>query len=79
MIRSFAATAAAITLRLWLMVLILFGIYVLHNDFPTAFMDAYNTVSWLAVVPNLMVAELYIRLSEPDPQVTADEETKRIN
>ena len=79
MIRSFAATAAAITLRLWLMVLILFGIYVLHNDPSTAFMDAYKTVSWLSAVPNLMVAELYIRLSEPAPQVTADEETKRIN
>ena len=55
MIRNFALTLAAVTLRNWLP-LMLFG---LHWPFRTA----YITVSWLCWVPNLLVAEWLIRRS----------------
>lgn len=49
MIRNYALTFAAVTLRLWLPFLMATG-----NDFTSA----YATVAWLAWVPNLIVAEL---------------------
>jgi uncharacterized membrane protein len=49
MIRNYALTFAAVTLRLWLPILIGAG-----NDFPAA----YATVAWLSWVPNLLVAEV---------------------
>ncbi len=52
MIRSFALTLAAVTLRLYLPLAPL-------TDVP--FIDAYRAISFLCWVPNLMVAELYIR------------------
>ena len=52
MIRSFAATFAAVTLRLYLPLLSLAGL---------SFIDAYRAVSYLAWIPNLFVAELYLR------------------
>lgn len=51
MIRSYALTAAAITLRLWIPLL------TLGLDFLTA----YTIISWLCWVPNLVVAELLLR------------------
>ena len=52
MIRSFALTLAAVTLRLYLPVIPL-------TDLP--FVDGYRAVSFLCWVPNLMIAEIYIR------------------
>ena len=52
MIRSFALTFAAVTLRLQLPIAPIMG-------YP--FMDGYRAASWLAWVPNLLVAELYLR------------------
>lgn len=52
MIRSFALMYAAVTLRLELPILI---------GLAGAFEPAYLTVSWLCWVPNLLVAEWYVR------------------
>lgn len=52
MIRSFAMTFGAVTLRLYLPLLPL-----LHVNF----LDGYRAISFLAWIPNLIVAELYIR------------------
>jgi hypothetical protein len=55
MIRSFALTFAAVTLRLYLPLAA-----VLSLDF----VDAYRAISFLAWVPNLVVVELYLRRRE---------------
>jgi len=52
MIRSFALTFSAVTLRLYLQLL-----FVL----PVAFDDGYRAISFLCWVPNLLVAELWLR------------------
>jgi uncharacterized membrane protein len=52
MIRSFALTFGAVTLRVYLPLAQVAGI---------DFMAAYRAISWLAWVPNLMLAELYVR------------------
>jgi len=52
MIRSFALTFAAVTLRLYLPVSFLLEVN---------FADAYRAISFLCWVPNLLVAELYLR------------------
>lgn len=52
MIRSFALTNAAVTLRLYLTLLPLL---------PVAFISGYRAISFLCWVPNLLVAELYLR------------------
>ena len=59
MVRSFALTFAAVTLRLYLPIAPAMGY---------EFMPAYVAISWLCWVPNLMVAELYLnwaRLRSP--------------
>jgi hypothetical protein len=67
MIRAFALTYAAVTLRLWIPVLILaqvpFGV-------PEAdlFANAYAVVPFLCWVPNLIVAELVIRRTVTTPR-----------
>jgi len=48
MIRSFSLTLAAVTLRIWLPLELAAGI---------PFHDAYQVVSWVCWVPNLVVAE----------------------
>ena len=53
MVRNFAATFAAVTLRLWMPLLIIAA----HLPFSVA----YPLVAWLAWVPNLVLAELGIR------------------
>ncbi|MEQ6121735.1 DUF2306 domain-containing protein [Reichenbachiella sp. MALMAid0571] len=55
MIRSFALTFAAVTLRLWLP----FFQIVLHFSF----IDAYIIIAWLCWIPNLVIAEIIIRTS----------------
>nr|WP_314545793.1 DUF2306 domain-containing protein [uncultured Massilia sp.] len=52
MIRSYALTFAAVTLRIYLPVSQVMGI-----DFAFA----YRCIAWLAWVPNLLIAEVYIR------------------
>ena len=52
MIRSFALTFGAVTLRIYLPLS-----QVADIPFPTA----YPIIAWLAWVPNLMIAELYLR------------------
>jgi uncharacterized membrane protein len=54
MIRSYALTFAAVTLRLYLPIAI-----ISHLDM----LDAYRAISFLCWVPNLMVAELYLAAS----------------
>ena len=52
MIRSYALTAAAITLRNYLPLMIISGI---------PFATSYRTVAWLCWIPNLLVAEWLVR------------------
>ncbi|HZZ67046.1 MAG TPA: DUF2306 domain-containing protein [Phenylobacterium sp.] len=52
MIRSFALTFGAVLLRVYIPISQMMGI---------EFMTAYRAISWLAWVPNLIVAELYLR------------------
>ena len=52
MIRSFALTFAAVTLRLQLPIAPIMG-------YP--FLSGYRIVSWTAWVPNLLIAEFYLR------------------
>jgi len=56
MIRNFALTFAAVTLRLWLPAL---------QAASGSFLDAYRTVAWLCWVPNALMAEfiLHVRSS----------------
>jgi uncharacterized membrane protein len=60
MIRTFALTYAAVTLRLWLSVLIGVQVGLLGTGGDTAFDRAYLLVPFLAWVPNLLVAERYL-------------------
>jgi uncharacterized membrane protein len=53
MIRSYAACCAAISLRL----ILPFELAALHMDFTTA----YQIVAWACWVPNMLLAEMYIR------------------
>lgn len=52
MIRSFALTLSAITLRAWKYILVL--------TFRPPPMDAYMIVAWLGWVPNLIIAEIIV-------------------
>ena len=65
MIRSFALTFAAATLRLWLGTLIATQLPFLQTkyggDFDALFVEAYRVVMWLCWVPNLIVAEMIIQ------------------
>ena len=53
MLRSFALTLSAITLRAWKLLLV--------SILAPAPMDLYCAVAWLAWVPNLLIVELYIQ------------------
>lgn len=55
MIRSYALTFAAVTLRLWLPIVPI----VLQTDF----VSAYRIIAWLCWVPNIIIAELMIQIS----------------
>lgn len=55
MLRSYALTLSAITLRVWKMELATY--------FDIAPMDLYRIVAWLGFVPNLLISELMIRKS----------------
>jgi uncharacterized membrane protein len=53
MIRSYALTFAAVTLRIWLPLF--------QNGFGMEFVAAYVIIAWLCWVPNLLWAEWYVR------------------
>lgn len=53
MIRSYALTLSAITLRAWK--------YLIVFAFEPPPMDVYRTVAWLGFIPNLIFAEWWIR------------------
>lgn len=59
MIRSFALTLAAVTLRVYLPV---------AQWLPVEFDDAYRAISFLCWVPNLVVAEVYLRQRRRAPE-----------
>ena len=63
MIRNFALTYAAVTLRLGLFALILVQVPFSGGefDFGTAFANAYVAMAFLAWLPNLLIAEWLIR------------------
>ena len=52
MIRSFALTFAAVTLRLYLPFPMMMGF---------SFVEGYRVIAWLAWVPNLLLAEAFLR------------------
>ncbi len=56
MVRNYALTFAAVTLRLWQIVFQVVGV---------EFLEAYITVAWLCWVPNLMVAEGIVNRIRP--------------
>ena len=65
MIRNFGLTFAAVTLRLWLGILIGTQVPLLDvkygGDFDALFVEAYRVVMWLCWVPNLIVAEWIVQ------------------
>lgn len=65
MIRNYALTFAAVTLRLWLPLFMLLGF---------SFVTAYTAVAWLSWVPNLIAVELYIagRKAKKKPAVAGE-------
>jgi uncharacterized membrane protein len=65
-VRTFALTYAAVTLRLWLGLLIPLQIALFDLDGDAAFSRAYVLVPFLSWVPNLLVAELLIRFHRFD-------------
>lgn len=76
MMRNFALTYAAVTLRLWLGLLL--GLQALPGgfDFDAAFANAYGVVPFLAWLPNLVVAEWLIRRRGlPSYRISAGTET----
>ena len=65
MIRNYALTFAAVTLRLWLGILIFTQVPLLattyDGNFDALFVEAYRVVMWLAWVPNLILAEMLVQ------------------
>ena len=65
MIRNYALTFAAATLRLWLGILIGTQVPFLETkyagDFDALFVEVYRVVMWLCWVPNLIVAEWMVQ------------------
>lgn len=59
MFRNYAATFAAVTLRLWLPLSMALGI-----DFTLA----YRTIAWLCWVPNVLIIEWWLRRRQPLPR-----------
>ena len=53
MMRSYALTLSALTLRAWK--------YAITNSVELPPMDVYRAVAWLGWVPNILIAELLIR------------------
>jgi Predicted membrane protein (DUF2306) len=62
MVRSFSLTYAAVTLRIYLALL---------PVLPVEFMDGYRAIAFLCWVPNLIVAELFLRRAHRLGSVTS--------
>ena len=58
MVRNFSLTFAAVTLRLYIPLILLFGV---------EFAVGYAMIAWLCWVPNLVVAQWLIRRSVSRP------------
>ena len=63
MIRNYALTFAAVTLRLWLPIFLSLGF---------SFAEAYATVAWISWVPNLLAAEVIIKNQNGKEYLQAD-------
>lgn len=81
MIRSYALTLAAFTLRIWLPV---HGVLDGTGVIDVPFQDAYIAVTWGCWVPNLMVAEIFINMTRrtspvaiTSPPITAQVDSVR--
>ena len=61
MIRSYALTFAAVTLRLWMPLLI--------GGLSLSFIKAYLIIAWLSWIPNLLWAEWWIRKEDSVAQI----------
>ncbi|WP_243074234.1 DUF2306 domain-containing protein [Microbacterium sp. SS28] len=61
MIRNYALTYAAVTLRVWLPMLLVVQIPFGSFEFDAAFANAYAAVPFLCWLPNLVVAEWLVR------------------
>jgi uncharacterized membrane protein len=61
MIRNFSLTYAAVTLRLWIGVLIAVQLTTFGGDFDAAWANVYAAVPFLAWIPNIVVAEIMVR------------------
>jgi len=72
MIRNYGLTFAAVTLRLWLGVLIMSQLPGLettyNNNFDALFVEVYRVVMWLSWIPNLIIAEWIVHRSMTRPQ-----------
>lgn len=80
MTRNYALTFGAVTLRLWLGILIGTQIPLLGTkyagDFDALFVEVYRVVMWLAWVPNLIVAEMLINRRRASRSVTVSAKTR---
>ncbi len=63
MIRNFALTFAAVTLRIWLVML--------SEVAGIEFISAYRAVAWLCWMPNLLIAQTMVRQQLPDRRTVA--------
>ncbi len=79
MIRSFALTFAAATLRLWLGILIATQVPFLQTkyagDFDALFVEAYRVVMWLCWVPNIIIAEMMIQRRRTSQNISSTGQT----
>ncbi|KAL9641669.1 hypothetical protein ABK040_016900 [Willaertia magna] len=62
MIRNYAASLAAITLRIYLGLLLVINFSSYQWDYLTSWTNAYTSCTWLSVVGNLVIAEIYINM-----------------
>jgi len=69
MIRSYALTAAAITLRIYLPL-----IFVFHWPFSTA----YPAIAWLCWIPNALAVEVYLRFVPAPLHMTLPANLRRV-
>lgn len=61
MIRNFALTYAAVTLRLWVGILITVQLTTFGGEFDDVWDNVYAAVPFLCFLPNLVVAEIMVR------------------
>ena len=69
MIRSYALTAAAITLRIYLPLIVVF-----HWNFSIG----YPTIAWLCWIPNALAVEVYLRFVPTPSHLTLPANLRRV-